>query len=468
MPRKRDRPVEKISVRVVVAPLSRSKNFVPTLTKNTEAGGPEESTAPSPDFRPLALRQSVGLVERRCSESEMLHYLLQAEASRQELERAAQRKSDFLAAMSHEIRTPLNGIIGMTAILLAKKLDDAERDCVEIIRNSGEALLSIIDEILDFSKIEAGQMELECAEFELAQALQGALQIVTPAAARKSIRLLSEIDPAIPRAIRGDLVRLRQVLLNLLSNAVKFSAQGNVELNVTLAAAQPGEYELRFTVTDQGIGIGEHEQARLFQPFRQADASTTRKFGGTGLGLAISKRLVELMGGTIGVNSRPGHGSSFWFTIKALPSSEPMPAINEAPTPPLVVDPAIQNFRILLVEDNGINQKVALLMLKGLGYRADTVANGIEALAAIASKEYDLVLMDCLMPQMDGFETTRRIRAQSGAGSQVPIVAMTANAFAKDREECLAAGMSDFIPKPVRREELRQKLAAWLPSPDHP
>lgn len=261
-------------------------------------------------------------------------------------------------------------------------------------------------------------------------------------------------------------MRLRQVLLNLLSNAVKFTQQGKIELKAELAGWRAGEYELRFSVTDQGIGLTEEQQAKLFKPFSQADASTARKFGGTGLGLAISKRLTELMGGKIGVTSRPGEGSSFWFTIRVLPCQAALPA----PTPAIraASDAAKKEFRILLVEDNTINQKVALLMLKGLGYRAEVVMNGSEALTAIGSERYDLILMDCLMPEMDGFEATRRIRSQAGHGSQVPIIAMTANAFAEDREACLAAGMTDYLSKPVREAELRRKLDFWLSGKGEP
>jgi len=423
-------------------------------------------------------------LERRCTESELLQYLLEIECSRADLERyvtelsglvdrtakatreaemAAQSKSEFLAMMSHEIRTPLNGIIGMTSVLSAKELGSVERDCVDTIRNAGETMLAIIADVLDFSKIEAGRLQLESTEFDISKAIEDTLQIVQGLAERKSLRLTIQIDPRLPKTVQGDGVRLRQILLNLLSNAIKFTPTGEIKLRADLLSSTKEESELRFSVTDQGIGITEEQQARLFQPFSQADASTTRLFGGTGLGLAICKRLAELMGGAIGVESQFGGGSSFWFTIRVFRCDNPDPS-RQARAPEIRQGGAIQEkaFRILLVEDNAINQKVAVLMLKGIGYRADVAKNGVEALQAIASENYDLVLMDCLMPEMDGFEATRRIRSQGGYGAQLRIIAMTASAFAHDREACLAAGMNDYLSKPVREAELEKKLEFWL------
>ncbi|MBV9613436.1 MAG: response regulator [Acidobacteriaceae bacterium] len=428
-------------------------------------------------------------LDRKCTDSELLEFILQSEFSRQNLaleanklsrlvdesaqqirnaRSAAQAKSDFLAMMSHEIRTPLNGIIGMTAILLGSELGTSERDYVETIRSSGEALLSVVDKILDFSKIEAGRLELECAEFELAKTVETSLQIVRSTAEQKSLALSSYIDPVVPARICGDATRLRQVLLNLLSNAIKFTTSGRIDVKTELVQLRHGTCELKFTIRDQGIGISPEDQARLFQPFSQAEIATTRKFGGTGLGLAISKRLVELMGGTIGVNSRPGEGSSFWFTIQALVGETAPPVARKQPVVVSSSRRIRHDSRILLVEDDVVNQKVALLMLDNLGYRADVAANGAEALAALARKHYDLVLMDCLMPNMDGFEATRRIRSQIGYLSQLPIIAMTANAFAEDREACLSAGMTDYLSKPVNQLELERKLDFWLSGKGRP
>jgi signal transduction histidine kinase/ActR/RegA family two-component response regulator len=442
----------------------------------------QDASQPSREFHPTAHCQSLGLVDRPCSETEMLQYLLEVESSRQDLQRhaselsqlvdlsvkatreaevATRQKSDFLATMSHEIRTPLNGIIGMTSVLLGRDLSAAERDCVETIRSSGEALLAIIDDILDFSKIEAGHLQLESADFDLHQAIHEAARIVGNAAARKALHLVVSIDPAVPKLVRGDIVRLRQILLNLLSNAIKFTPQGKIEVKAGLVFFTQDQCELRFAVIDEGIGMSSEQQARLFQPFSQAEVSTTRKFGGTGLGLVISKRLAELMGGQIGVDSRPGAGSTFWFTVKLLSSERTRPA---QPVTPLAPTPerSSQPFRLLLVEDNFINQKVALAMLKNLGYQADIARNGVEAVKAILSQNYDLVLMDCLMPEMDGFEATRCIRGRGDQYARLPIIAMTANAFAEDRDACLAAGMTDYLSKPVREAELRSKLQHWL------
>jgi signal transduction histidine kinase/CheY-like chemotaxis protein len=426
-------------------------------------------------------RRSLGLVDRPCSETDLLQHFLEMQSSRASLERyagelthlldesakakqqaqlEAQSKSAFLAMMSHEIRTPLNGIIGMTAVLLDRDLAASEKDCVETIRKSGEALLAIIDDILDFSKIEAGHLDLECEEFEVAEAIESAIAIVKNEAARKSNRLVIDMDPRLPRMVRGDVARVRQVLLNLLSNAVKFTGRGKIELRLQLIAQTDTELELRFIVIDNGPGITPEQQARLFQPFSQAHASTARKFGGTGLGLAICKRLVEMMNGDIGVRSVPGTGSEFWFTIKVLACPRSAPQTEKIKLDRPKEDKSA--LCILLVEDNTINQKVAQMMIKDLGYQIDVVSNGLEALNRFKAQTYDLILMDCLMPDMDGFEATRRIRATGAVGMRTPIIAMTANAFARDRAECIAAGMTDYLSKPVRRQELEEKLDHWL------
>lgn len=446
----------------------------------------EESSAATVDYRLEAARDPSGIEERKWTELEVLQYLIELQSSRESLEDhamelkrlaeysematrkaelAALAKSDFLAMMSHEIRTPLNGIIGMTAVLLGSRLAAEDRDCVETIRKSGETLLSIVDDVLDFSKIEAGCLGLECLDFELPKAIEDTLQTMQEAARRKSVQLVAQIDPALPKLVRGDFVRLRQILLNLLSNAIKFSSIGTIVLKAEIKSFDHSEYELRFAVMDQGIGISREQQANLFQPFMQAEASTARRFGGTGLGLAICKRLAEMMGGNIHVESEPGKGSCFWFTIKVLPACDPACS----PDARVLQSQPVTGFkkcaRLLVVEDNCISQKVALLMLRNLGYSADIASNGREAVDAVACQPYDLVLMDCRMPEMDGFEATRHIRRSATRGARIPIVAMTACAFAADREACLKSGMNDYLSKPVRVQDLGAKLEFWLAQP---
>lgn len=469
---------------------------------------PDSTGGPSvpDDFRPHALRKSLGLVEqtsirpelapetpeRKCTDSDMLQYFLEIESSREFLQRSrreaeltAQAKSDFLAMMSHEMRTPLNGIIGMTAVLLSRNLSEQDRDCVETIRHSGEVLMAVIDDVLDLSKIEAGRLQLECVELDVARVIGEAMQVVQTAAARKQLKLVTSIERDVPKVICGDGVRLRQILLNLLSNAIKFTPAGKIELRAGVKPLGDSAHELFFSVSDEGIGISEAEQRNLFQPFSQAAAHISRQFGGTGLGLTICRMLVELMGGKIGVTSRLGEGSCFWFTIQALRSEQSRPesalwngseqafqslslvcgeSAGASGFPVRSSDPveAAKRFRLLLVDDNLINQKVALLMLKKLGYQADVAKNGQEALHAFSERQYDLVLMDCIMPELDGLEATRILRSKGGYAATVPVIAMTANAFIEDREACLAAGMSDYLSKPVRESELRGKLERWL------
>jgi signal transduction histidine kinase/CheY-like chemotaxis protein len=393
----------------------------------------------------------------------------QTAQARLEAEASAKVKSEFLATMSHEMRTPLNGIIGMTSVLLSRQLGERERDYVETIRQAGESLRAIVDDVLDLSKIEAGKLRLERVDFELSRPVSEALQIVQTVAAQKPLQFVVKHESHLPKWVRGDITRIRQILLNLLSNAIKFTAEGTIEIRTRAqffdGNGQP-ECELLFSVKDEGIGITEEQQRKLFQPFSQAEDSTTRKYGGTGLGLAICRRLAELMGGQIGVSSRYGEGSLFWFTVRLELAEEPIaePEI-EKNLPPAHQDP--KDVRILLVEDNKINQKVALLMLKNLGYPVDVAQNGADALLALDCKHYDLVLMDCMMPEMDGFEATRRLRALEGHGQTVPVIAMTASAFEDDRVACLTAGMNDFISKPVCEADLGSKLAFWL-SPGRP
>jgi signal transduction histidine kinase/ActR/RegA family two-component response regulator len=378
-------------------------------------------------------------------------------------EAADRAKGDFLAMISHELRTPMNGVIGFTNLLFDTGPTPVQQQYLDTIRESGQSLLRLIDDILDFSKIEAGKLELERHPFDLRDCVHDAALLLSPEAHRKGLVLTHDIDEAVPLSLFGDPTRLRQVLVNLLSNAVKFTAAGRVALRVSLGPLDPGGgRSLLFEVEDTGIGMAPAVLARLFTPFTQADSSTSRRFGGTGLGLAICRRLVELMEGSIEVRSTPGQGSVFRFRLPCRPFFAPGQAerVRERPAPK-APDGLMSGFaqrhplRIFVAEDNSVNMRLILLLLEHMGYRGEAGTNGLECLQAVRHRHYDVILMDMQMPEMDGLECARALRAE---GIGVHIIALTADAFGGARERCLEAGMNDYITKPITRADLQRAL----------
>ena len=455
-------------------------------------------------FVVLRLSRAARRVRRRdrAIQARLAEAKKQAEIHAQRAEAASKAKSDFLAMMSHEIRTPMNGVLGFANLLLETPLNAEQREFAETVQRSGDALLTIINDVLDYSKIEAGRMTVEQIDFELHSVCDEVRAILQSAIAERRIVMTLGYDATLPLFIKGDPVRLRQVLLNLAGNAVKFTDRGMVRIEVSRLGAD----QVKISVTDSGIGISAEQLDQLFQRFTQADSSTTRRYGGTGLGLAISKTLVELMGGTIGAVSQVGVGSTFWVTLpldvgpgalgedgavrpvggtdqtdqtdrtdrtgvattSSAAASAGLPAaasdVAQEVASGATHAPEHGGGHVLLVEDNFVNQRVAVYMLAKLKFKVDVAKHGREALEKLAKTRYDLVLMDCQMPEMDGFEATRAIRdpASHVLDHDIPVIAMTANAFPEDRARALAAGMNDFLAKPVDRSTLSGMLGKWM------
>ena len=453
---------------VLIVPLVGQERILGTLALQRRAAG---------EFPPEAVRlmqtlasQSVLAIENARLIAQLRERTDAAEGARAEAEAANEAKSTFLATMSHEIRTPMNGVLGMMEVLERQGLGDDQLPLVATMRDSAHALLRIIDDVLDFSKIEAGRLELETTAFSLSGLVAGAVDTLRPQASAKGLALRAEIEPGSNDGLTGDPTRVRQILFNLLSNAIKFTERGEVVVHAGTEPLGGGRTRVTLAVKDTGIGLAAEQRARLFQPFSQADSSTTRRYGGTGLGLSIVRRLAQLMGGDVTVSSEPGEGSTFTVTVilEAAPAESPLTAllkpVTASPAPVAAAAPRGNETRLLVVDDHPINREVLVRQLALLGLAADTAADGGEAIAAWVPKRYAAVLADLHMPGMDGYALTRQLRkreAELGC-ARTPVVAVTANAMRGEEERCLAVGMDAYLAKPVAIERLRATLERWL------